>query len=97
MWLRKMKISDTPRKKSSRRSRTFGAGARGAVAAGVTGAATARSEEHTSELQSLMCISYAVFCLKKQKKRHEAETYAQRTQTHTALVRAEHLQRKKNT
>src|SRR3546814_4749368 len=29
-----------------------------------------RSEEHTSELQSLMRISYAVFCLKK-KKRHE--------------------------
>src|SRR3546814_2528103 len=27
---------------------------------------TARSEEHTSELQSLMRISYAVFCLKKQ-------------------------------
>src|SRR3546814_10485839 len=27
--------------------------------------ATARSEEHTSELQSLMRISYAVFCLKK--------------------------------
>src|SRR3546814_7979285 len=27
----------------------------------------ARSEEHTSELQSLMRISYAVFCLKKQK------------------------------
>src|SRR3546814_5223560 len=26
---------------------------------------TARSEEHTSELQSLMRISYAVFCLKK--------------------------------
>src|SRR3546814_10914735 len=29
-------------------------------------AAVARSEEHTSELQSLMRISYAVFCLKKQ-------------------------------
>src|SRR3546814_4603425 len=29
-----------------------------------------RSEEHTSELQSLMRISYAVFCLKKKKKRH---------------------------
>src|SRR3546814_5748343 len=29
-----------------------------------------RSEEHTSELQSLMRISYAVFCLKKQKKKH---------------------------
>src|SRR3546814_6554512 len=28
-------------------------------------AAAARSEEHTSELQSLMRISYAVFCLKK--------------------------------
>src|SRR3546814_1903250 len=30
--------------------------------------ATQRSEEHTSELQSLMRISYAVFCLKKKKK-----------------------------
>src|SRR3546814_2483594 len=30
-----------------------------------------RSEEHTSELQSLMRISYAVFCLKKQKNAHE--------------------------
>src|SRR3546814_6237073 len=31
-------------------------------------AATFRSEEHTSELQSLMRNSYAVFCLKKKKK-----------------------------
>src|SRR3546814_6621187 len=31
-------------------------------------ASAARSEEHTSELQSLMRISYAVFCLKKKKK-----------------------------
>src|SRR3546814_2904996 len=30
-----------------------------------------RSEEHTSELQSLMRISYAVFCLKKKKKYQE--------------------------
>src|SRR3546814_5894566 len=30
-------------------------------------AGTGRSEEHTSELQSLMRISYAVFCLKKKK------------------------------
>src|SRR3546814_10791286 len=30
----------------------------------------ARSEEHTSELQSLMRISYAVFCLKKNKNLH---------------------------
>src|SRR3546814_3195421 len=36
----------------------------------------ARSEEHTSELQSLMRISYAVFCLKKKKthKRHHTST-----------------------
>src|SRR3546814_5689921 len=31
----------------------------------------ARSEEHTSELQSLMRISYAVFCLKKKKKKYK--------------------------
>src|SRR3546814_7149976 len=33
-----------------------------------------RSEEHTSELQSLMRISYAVFCLKKQKKNKLSST-----------------------
>src|SRR3546814_10669259 len=32
-----------------------------------------RSEEHTSELQSLMRISYAVFCLKKKKQTSETE------------------------
>src|SRR3546814_2323986 len=32
---------------------------------------TSRSEEHTSELQSLMRISYAVFCLKKKKKKSQ--------------------------
>src|SRR3546814_1675137 len=35
------------------------------TAAGVMYTAETRSEEHTSELQSLMRISYAVFCLKK--------------------------------
>src|SRR3546814_2612398 len=34
---------------------------------GATGQGKRRSEEHTSELQSLMRISYAVFCLKKKK------------------------------
>src|SRR3546814_3423959 len=35
-----------------------------------------RSEEHTSELQSLMRISYAVFCLKKKKKKtHSSNKY----------------------
>src|SRR3546814_1028653 len=34
-----------------------------------------RSEEHTSELQSLMRISYAVFCLKKKKKQKRENLY----------------------
>src|SRR3546814_5268803 len=34
-----------------------------------------RSEEHTSELQSLMRISYAVFCLKKKKITHKKTTH----------------------
>src|SRR3546814_1374895 len=37
--------------------------------------ATARSEEHTSELQSLMRISYAVFCLKKKNQPSHNSTY----------------------
>src|SRR3546814_2929344 len=36
-------------------------------------ATSMRSEEHTSELQSLMRISYAVFCLKKKTKKHKHE------------------------
>src|SRR3546814_4143187 len=39
----------------------------GNIFRGMAGAAKGRSEEHTSELQSLMRISYAVFCLKKKK------------------------------
>src|SRR3546814_9121734 len=35
--------------------------------------ASTRSEEHTSELQSLMRISYAVFCLKKKKKNKQTQ------------------------
>src|SRR3546814_7627845 len=40
----------------------------------------ARSEEHTSELQSLMRISYAVFCLKKKKKSNNIYMYTVLTQ-----------------
>src|SRR3546814_8974613 len=42
-----------------------------------------RSEEHTSELQSLMRISYAVFCLKKKKKhkRKQQNNIQQKTNT----------------
>src|SRR3546814_8845031 len=44
-----------------------------------------RSEEHTSELQSLMRISYAVFCLKKKKKKlkkqNQPTTYMNKTKS----------------
>src|SRR3546814_2163670 len=39
-----------------------------------------RSEEHTSELQSLMRISYAVFCLKKKKRIQQIQNKSQTTQ-----------------
>src|SRR3546814_5392806 len=41
-----------------------------------------RSEEHTSELQSLMRISYAVFCLKKKKKKQRLAQYTLYDYTH---------------
>src|SRR3546814_971853 len=49
-------------------------------------AATYRSEEHTSELQSLMRISYAVFCLKKKmnKRRTHTSTTSNNTQIRTS-------------
>src|SRR3546814_8178872 len=46
-------------------------------------AVSARSEEHTSELQSLMRISYAVFCLKKKKKKDT--THNTHQQIHTKI------------
>src|SRR3546814_3971398 len=47
-----------------------------------------RSEEHTSELQSLMRISYAVFCLKKKKivKKYAYKNTIHNTQTQTSSV-----------
>src|SRR3546814_2611067 len=50
-----------------------GAGTTGAF---LSGGLDSRSEEHTSELQSLMRISYAVFCLKKKNKK---QTYSKNT------------------
>src|SRR3546814_2677282 len=44
-----------------------------------------RSEEHTSELQSLMRISYAVFCLKKKKKDMQYSKYEE-----TKKIEVEH-------
>src|SRR3546814_7642676 len=44
---------------------------RGQMRPGLLGELRARSEEHTSELQSLMSISYAVFCLKKKRAKQQ--------------------------
>src|SRR3546814_9223643 len=46
----------------------------------------ARSEEHTSELQSLMRISYAVFCLKKKKKKSIITTKNKTYQSNKHLI-----------
>src|SRR3546814_1016145 len=51
-----------------------------------------RSEEHTSELQSLMRISYAVFCLKKKKKTQKINKHLQRT-----IIKYNKINRKINT
>src|SRR3546814_2409153 len=45
-----------------------------------------RSEEHTSELQSLMRISYAVFCLKKKKKTANVYIQGYEQSTHNKHV-----------
>src|SRR5213075_3477978 len=45
-----------------------------------------RSEEHTSELQSRLVISYAVFCLKKKKKKHT------HTKFHYTIIKNKHKQ-----
>src|SRR3546814_982063 len=55
---------------------------RAAVARPIVGGwarAPARSEEHTSELQSLMRISYAVFCLKTKKQYTQSATHIAQT------------------
>src|SRR3546814_4441824 len=48
--------------------------------------AATRSEEHTSELQSLMRISYAVFCLKKKKNDKKREKLSSSSHRHTAIA-----------
>src|SRR3546814_10259331 len=50
-----------------------------------------RSEEHTSELQSLMRISYAVFCLKKKKVRTK---YSKRNTTQYAIYKRKHKEQR---
>src|SRR3546814_4090375 len=59
-------------------------GAAGGIGKEIAGAfaregARVRSEEHTSELQSLMRISYAVFCLKKKNKNYKHNEHTTNT------------------
>src|SRR3546814_7083728 len=49
--------------------------------AGPVASCSTRSEEHTSELQSLMRISYAVFCLKKKKQTHRKTDHIRKYRT----------------
>src|SRR3546814_1701578 len=53
--------------------------------------ANTRSEEHTSEIQSLMRISYAVFCLKKKnttyKHLHHTSTHVQKPHTTNTIIK----------
>src|SRR3546814_4128001 len=46
-----------------------------------------RSEEHTSELQSLMRISYAVFCLKKKKNTYNKQLHALKALNKTTITK----------
>src|SRR3546814_4352073 len=48
------------------------------------------SEEHTSELQSLMRISYAVFCLKKKKTTHKRNTIQHKRHTRKTSLNNQH-------
>src|SRR3546814_6752110 len=49
-----------------------------------------RSEEHTSELQSLMRISYAVFCLKKQKQHNKEKDTTEHKKTSSSTKQSKH-------
>src|SRR3546814_3314447 len=56
-----------------------------------------RSEEHTSELQSLMRISYAVFCLKKKILMNTVDLYHTRSTTHQRQLNTYSTTRMTNT
>src|SRR3546814_3606202 len=68
MLRRRQAFANRHRRRVSRRRRIFG------LCGKIISQGQARSEEHTSELQSLMRISYAVFCLKKKKSKEQIMT-----------------------
>src|SRR3546814_3644537 len=76
-----------PGDRDGRSRRRAGTAAKAADAATSACGTDWRSEEHTSELQSLMRISYAVFCLKKKKKQkiNKTRTTNNETKKNTAV------------
>src|SRR3546814_5466166 len=72
------RLSDKGRKPRPRKFISRVIAAANLARGGASGRAR-RSEEHTSELQSLMRISYAVFCLKKKKKNTHNKNHTSRT------------------
>src|SRR3546814_3530167 len=67
-------------------SRVYGEAERRGLTSGEVGRGP-RSEEHTSELQSLMRISYAVFCLKKKKQKNIKNTKTDKEQNKTYSIK----------
>src|SRR3546814_9787972 len=83
-----------PTAPSPRRALDF-ANALSAISRTVTSpypAASSRSEEHTSELQSLMRTSYAVFCLKKKKHQKPHKKTRSQNQFTTSVIMPTHSQ-----
>src|SRR3546814_6944756 len=74
----------TPRSSMPGWTSPFPAGP-GSASATTARSAAVRSEEHTSELQSLMRISHAVFCLKKKKSYSLAHKYIDCTNNHSQI------------
>src|SRR3546814_7324853 len=84
--------SGAPLGPAIRRSEIVMSGRRSINAAPPAARTAGRSEEHTSELQSLMRISYAVFCLKKKKKNTYNTQTAQDKTTTYELQHTKHTQ-----
>src|SRR3546814_9412877 len=74
VWVGSCRSLEPSPREGGGRWRPYSAALRNPTATPAFAGATAgsgRSEEHTSELQSLMRISYAVFCLRKKKRKKE--------------------------
>src|SRR3546814_6910698 len=83
--LSEIEVEDGTRKIRVARTLTAAAAPAHYAPAPVAAPAAPRSAEHTSELQSLMRISYAVFCLKKKTIGHQTSILLNSTKPHHAI------------